>query len=80
MMGDNVSVVPGFGLETAGTGNTTRAVFYVKSPDRLVMHIPQPLRFLAPQAVNLSIKVPGTYRYAGLEVRYLKSMYYMEGM
>ncbi len=79
-MGDNVSVVPGFGLETAGTGGITRAVFYVKSQDRLVMHIPQPLRFLAPQPVNLSIKVPGTYRYAGLEVRYLKSMYYMEGI
>lgn len=80
MFGDNVTVVPGFGLDTAGTAGTTRAVFYVKSPDRLVMHIPQPLRFLAPQPVNLSIKVPGTYRYAGVEVRYLKSAYYMEAM
>lgn len=78
--GDNVTVSPGFGLETAGTGNTTRAVFYVKSPDRLVMHIPQALRFLAPQQKNLAIKVPGTYRYAGVELRYQKSAYYMEAM
>lgn len=80
MRGDNVQVVPGYGLETAGTGGITRAVFYVKTPERLVMHIPQMLRFLAPQAENLAIKVPGTYRYAGLEVRYLKSAYYMEGI
>lgn len=80
MRGDNVTVVPGYGLETAGTGSTTRAVFYVKNADRVVFHISQPLRFLAPQAVNLAIKVPGTYRYAGVEWRYQKSAYYMEAM
>lgn len=80
MRGDNVTVAPGFGLETAGTGGTTRALFYVKTQERLVMHIPQMLRFLAPQLVNLSVKVPGTYRYAGVEVRYTKSAFYMEAI
>ena len=52
----------------------------VKSDTRLVMHIPLALRFLAPQLVGLSVQVPGEYKYSGVEFRYPKSAYYMDGL
>lgn len=78
--GIDIDFQPGFGLNTAGAGSTRRMVGYVKSPDRLVMHIPLPLRFLAPQLAGLSIDVPGEYKYSGVEIRYPKSAYYMDGI
>jgi hypothetical protein len=36
------------------------------------------LRFAAPQYKNLAINVPGEARCGGLEVRYKKSMYYLD--
>jgi hypothetical protein len=67
-------------LKTAGSGGTSRAVFYVKRDDRLVMHLPMPLRFLAPQPVALSMQVPGEYKYSGVEWYYPQSAYYMDGI
>lgn len=78
--GIDIDFQPGFGLNTAGSGSTRRMIGYVKSPDRLVMHIPLPLRFLAPQLAGLSIDVPGEYKYSGVEIRYPKSAYYMDGI
>lgn len=71
---------PGFGLDTAGSGGTRRMMGYVKSDTRLVMHIPLPLRFLAPQLIGLSVQVPGEYKYSGVEFRYPKSAYYSDGI
>lgn len=79
-VGGEITVLPGFGLQTAGTGKGTRALFYVNRNDRLVMHIPVPLRFLAPQLRGRGVFVPGDYRYSGVEVRYNKSAFYVEGM
>jgi hypothetical protein len=76
----DIKFSPGYGLDTAGAGSTKRAIAYVKSPQRVVMHIPLALRFLAPQAVGLSIEVPGEYKYAGVEFRYPKSAYYMDNL
>jgi hypothetical protein len=53
-------------------------VFFVRDPNRLVFHIPMALRFAAPQYKNLAINVPGEARCGGLEVRYKKSMYYLD--
>lgn len=78
--GIDIDFQPGFGLNTAGAGSTRRMVGYVKDPNRLVMHIPLPLRFLAPQLVGLSVDVPGEYKYSGVEIRYPKSAYYMDGI
>lgn len=79
-VGGEITVLPGFGLETAGTSSGTRALFYVKNIDRIVMHVPQPLRFMAPQLRGQAVFVPGTYRYSGVEVRYSKSATYMDGI
>ncbi len=78
--GGAINVYPCFGLESAGTGNSARALAYVNSQDRLAMHIPMPLKFLAPQLRGQAVYVPGMYRYSGVEVRYPQSFYYMEGI
>lgn len=78
--GVDINFTPGYGLDTAGAGSTRRMVGYVKSDTRLVMHIPLPLRFLAPQLVGLSVQVPGEYKYSGVEFRYPKSAYYMDNI
>ena len=53
-----------------GSVAASRMLFYRNESRRMIMHIPMPLRFLAPQPEGLDIFVPGTYRYAGLNVRY----------
>lgn len=76
------------GLETMGTKThagadstgLSRVVYWVKNPDRAVMHIPMRLTFVAPQYEGLGIKVPGEYRYCGTEIRYVKSVYYQDSV
>lgn len=76
----DVKFSSGYGLDTGGVGGTRRMMAFVKSPTRLIMHIPLPLRFLAPQLVGLSVDVPGEYRYSGVEFRYPKSAGYSDGI
>lgn len=78
--GIDIRFVPGYGLDAAGAAGTRRMMGYVKSDTRLVMHVPLPLRFLAPQLIGLSVQVPGEYKYSGVEFRYPKSAYYMDGI
>ena len=78
--GIDIKFSAGYGLDTASLTQGTRMVGYVKSDTRLVMHIPLPLRFLAPQLVGLSVVIPGEYKYSGVEVRYPLSAYYMDNM
>lgn len=75
-----LKIIPGYGLDTAGASGTKRMIAYVKNSQRVVMHVPMPLRFLSPQLVGLSVEIPGEYKYSGVEVRYPKSMYYMDGL
>jgi hypothetical protein len=76
----DINFVPGYGLDTAGQDGKTRMVAYVKNPNRLIFHIPLALRFLAPQLLGLAVQVPGEYKYSGVEVRYVKSMQYYDGV
>lgn len=78
--GKTINFTAGFGLDTAGSGSTKRMMAYVKSDQRVVMHIPMPLRFLAPQLLGLTVQVPGEYKYSGVEFRYPKSAYYMDNL
>lgn len=78
--GKQLQIVPIYDADTAGAGSTGRAVFYDKSDQTLVMHIPMPLRFLAPQLEGVHVKVPGEFRYSGVEVRRITNMYYMDGV
>jgi hypothetical protein len=78
--GKKVNFFAGYGLDTAGVGETTRMIGYVKNPTRLVMHVPLPIRFLAPQLLGLLVQIPGEYKYSGVQFRYPKSAYYMDGV
>lgn len=78
--GRPLTILPGFGLDTLGSGSTRRMLGYVKSPRHLLMHVPMPLRFLAPQPKGLSIDVPGEYKYSGCAWRYPGSALYRDGI
>jgi hypothetical protein len=78
LRGSVIKFTPGYGLDTAGVGGTTRMMGYVKRPDRLIFHIPMPLRFLAPQLEGLSVLVPGEYKYSGVQFRYPLSAIYQD--
>ncbi len=56
-------------LAGAGGGSTDRAVAYNKDPSVLVMHVPMPLKFLAPQQIGLVFAIPGIFRLGGLDIR-----------
>lgn len=69
------------GLETAGAGNTRRAVAYRRSPDVLKAHIPMPHRFFPVfQDGPLHWVVPGVFRLGGLDIRRKKEVNYMDGI
>ena len=76
--GIDLRIRPCYGLNTAGSGGTRRAIYYVRKESRLKMHIPVELQFLAPQYVGLEVEIPGTYRYSGVEWRYPKSALYQD--
>ena len=57
-----------------------KSLVYSSSPDVMVGHIPMPLQFVAPQPINLKIRVPGEYKLAGLEVRYPGACAYRTGI
>jgi hypothetical protein len=77
--GQPFEILPGFGLDTAGTGGSiNRAIFYCKKSECCVMHIPMALRFKAPQNRGLKVIVPGSFKYSGFHLRITETMYYME--
>lgn len=67
-------------LNTAGAGNTPRAVIYRRDPSALELILPQDLEFVAPQAKDLDIYVPGHYLYAGLWIKSAKAVIYLDGL
>ena len=81
--GERLNIVPILQGDTAGAKNGTgaacpRNVFYRNDKKRMVMHVPMPHRFLAPQPEGLDVMVPGWYRYAGLNIRYIKTVLYQD--
>ena len=78
--GFDLSVDPGFGLETAGVGGSARTMAYYRDEDHVTQHIPLPLRFLAPQPEGTKIMVFGEYRYCGTHIRYVNAAVYADGL
>lgn len=67
-------------LATAGVGGTSRIMAYRKDPEVLTLHIPMPLKFLAPQPENLRVKVPGIFRLAGLDFTLPNACRYLDAV
>lgn len=67
-------------LAGAGAGSTDRMVVYRRAPEVLKMHIPMPLRFLAPQQRVLRFIVPGMFRIGGVDIRRPGSVRYFDAI
>ena len=59
---------------------TNKAVIYKRAPDALKLHMPMPLRFIAPQMVNFEVKTLGMFRFSSLNIRKPKTMRYVAGI
>lgn len=68
------------GLDTAGAGSTRRMMAYRKDDEVLKAHIPMPFRFLPMQTIDLMFKVPGIFRFGGLDVRLPMACRYVDGI
>lgn len=69
------------GLETKGNSSTHRMVARRKSPEVAKLHLPVPLRFLAPQGpFGMTVEVPGYFRTGGVEVRLPGAIRYRDGI
>jgi hypothetical protein len=67
------------GLETAGSGNVNRAVFYRRDPQVIKMHLPMPHRFFGIwQRSPFVFDIPGLFRFGGVEVRRPGAMRYLD--
>lgn len=55
-----------------------RLVFYKRDPEKLQLHIPQPLELFPPQQRGLEFIVPAHARVGGVSIYYPKSVLYMQ--
>lgn len=78
--GKPLNCVPVLQGATAGGSSATRCVLYRNEKQHLVLHVPMPIRFLAPQPDGLDVSIPGWYKYAGLNIRRLYTVMYLDGM
>lgn len=73
-------IVPVTELTGAGAAATDRMMAYDKDMDKVVMHIPMPLRFIEPQRKGRGFEVPGEFKLGGIEFRYPGSARYADGI
>jgi len=73
-------IVPISELAGAGSGATDRMMAYDKDMDKVVMHVPMPLRFTEPQRKGRGFEVPGEFKLGGVEFRYPGSARYADGI
>lgn len=59
---------------------STKMVIYRRDPQVLKMHMPMPLRFIPPQAMNLEIKTLGMFRFAPVQIRRPAAVRYVSGV
>lgn len=75
------SAQTGMPLKIAASAHlTNKMVIYRRSPEVLKMHMPMPLRFLSPQLINLSVRVPGMFRFAPVNIRRPGAVRYVTGL
>ncbi len=64
--------------KSSGALSKDRIVVYDRSPDKLQLHIPQPLEFLPPLRTALEFSVAAHARIGGLSLYYPKSAMVLE--
>lgn len=73
-------VIPISELTGAGAGGTDRMMAYTRDEEKVVYHIPMPLRFSEPQRKGRGFEVPGEFKLGGVEFRYPGSARYGDGI
>ena len=73
-------IIPATELAGAGAGATDRMMAYDKDMDKVVFHIPMPLKFTEPQRKGRGFEVPGEFKLSGIEFRYPGSARYADGI
>jgi len=79
-LSSDADIVPVSELATAGSGSADRMMAYTKDIDKVVMHVPMPLRFTEPQRKGRGFEVPGEFKLGGIEFRYPGSARYADGI
>lgn len=75
------TMMTGQPLTIIGTHRLTdKMVAYRRDPSVVKMHMPMPLRFLAPQLSGLQIEVPGMFRFAPINIRTPGAIRYVSGI
>jgi len=67
-------------LTGAGAAGTDRMMAYTKDSDKVVFHIPMPIRFTEPQRKGRGFEVPAEFKVGGVEFRYPGSARYADGI
>lgn len=73
-------VIPMAELTGAGAAGVDRMMAYTKDIDKVVFHIPMPLKFTEPQRKGRGFEVPGEFKLSGVEFRYPGSARYADGI
>lgn len=73
-------VIPITELTGSGAGDTDRMMAYDFDMDKVVFHIPMPLRYSEPQRKGRGFEVPGEFKLSGIEFRYPGSARYADGI
>lgn len=73
-------IIPMPELTGAGLAGKDRMVAYSKDEDKVVFHIPMPLRFTEPQRQGLGFIIPGEFKVSSVEFRYPGSARYADGI
>jgi len=79
-LSSEADVIPTSEFAGAGAGSTDRMMAYTKDIDKVVFHIPMPLRFSQPQRKGRGFEVPGEFKCGGVEFRYPGSARYGDGI
>lgn len=74
------TVTTGQPLNILADHRADKMIAYRRDPQVLKAHMPMPLRFLPPQAVNLEIKVPGMFRFSETNIRNTQAIRWLTGI
>lgn len=64
--------------KSGGFLSKDRIITYERNPDKLEMHLPQPLEFFAPQLQGLEYTIPAHARHGGVAIYYPRSVIAMD--
>ena len=80
--GRPLTIIPVWGMDTAGSGGTARMVTYRRDPSVVKMHMPMPFQFVGGiwRDGPMLWKVPGAFRFGGVDIKRPAAFRYYDGL